>query len=58
MIYKHVKHIDRTSYTPEELEEFAEVPADERRALLHGLYEKARYSEDGCTRDDVQALKG
>ena len=58
MILKRKKRVDRNSYTPEELENYVEVPEDERRAKLHGLYEKARYSRDGCSREDVQALKG
>ena len=58
MILKRKRRVDRNSYTPEELEDYVEVPADERRARYHGLYEKARYSKEGCTRDDVQALKG
>ena len=58
LILKRKKRVDRNSYTPEELENYVELPEDERRARYHGLYEKARYSKDGCTRDDVQALKG
>ncbi len=58
MILKRKKHIDRNTYTPEELEEYAEVPESEQRTKLHRLYEKARYSSEGCTREDVQTLKG
>lgn len=58
MILKKKKRVDRNSYTPEELEIYAELPESEHRTKLHSLYEKARYSREGCTRDDVQALKG
>lgn len=46
-----------TSLTPTELEEYAGLSDDERTRLLHTLYEKARYSKDGCTKEDVAALK-
>ena len=58
MIYRNRKHIDRRSYTPLELEEYAGVPESQQRVRLHTLCEKARYSENGCTREDVQSLRG
>ena len=58
MIKKGKKLIDRSAYTPTELEEYAEIPESEHRSRLHGLYEKARYSQEGCTKEDVQSLKG
>lgn len=45
------------SFTPSELEEYAGLSDDERTRLLHTLYEKARYSQDGCTKEDVSLLK-
>ncbi len=45
------------SLTPAELEEYAGLSDDERTRLLHTLYEKARYSKDGCTKEDVALLK-
>lgn len=42
--------------TPAELEEKAELASrmsGEELGRLHGLYEKARYSEEGCTREDL-----
>ena len=45
------------SLTPAELEEYAGLSDDERTRLLHTLYEKARYSKDGCTKEDVASLK-
>lgn len=45
------------SLTPAELEQYANLPDDERTRLLHELYEKARYSKDGCTKEDAAALK-
>lgn len=45
------------SLTPAELEEYAGLSDDERTRLLHTLYEKARYSKEGCTKEDVASLK-
>ena len=45
------------SLTPLELEQYAKLPDDERTHLLHTLYEKARYSKEGCTKEDVASLK-
>lgn len=45
------------SLTPTELEEYAGLSDDERTRLLHTLYEKARYSKEGCTKADVASLK-
>ena len=47
-----------SSSTPSELEAYCRLPADEERtAVLHALYEKARYSETGCTSEDVSRLR-
>lgn len=43
--------------TPSELEEFAGLPADAETQKLHELYEKARYSRDGCTKEEASSLK-
>lgn len=40
--------------TPQELEEMASLSGQERDAL-HRLYEKARYSREGCGADEVKA---
>ena len=45
------------SLTPLELEQYAKLPDDERTQLLHALYEKARYSKEGCTKEDVASLR-
>ena len=45
------------SLTPKELEEYAGLSDDEHTRLLHTLYEKARYSKEGCTKEDVASLK-
>lgn len=46
-----------SSLTPEELEKYAGLPDEERTKLLLTLYEKARYSKEGCTKEDVALLK-
>ena len=43
--------------TPFEIEETVGLPAGGERQNLHELYEKARYSADGCTEEDVRKLK-
>ncbi len=42
--------------TPRELEQKAGLSQTPQDQLLHDLYEKARYSETGCTQEDVQNL--
>lgn len=44
------------SYTPTELENAAGLSRDEHQDL-HELYEKARYSKDGCTKDEWNTLR-
>ena len=51
------KKVDSPSYTPDELLTFAKMPEDEKREVLHELYEKARYSEEGASKEDVARLK-
>lgn len=43
--------------TPAELEDYAGLDDVEKKKLLHEYYEKARYSEDGCSKTDAAALK-
>ena len=45
------------SLTPLELEQYAKLPDDDRTQLLHSLYEKARYSKEGCSKEDVASFK-
>ena len=56
-VLKHGKEAPKASMTPREAEEFVGWPEGKERALLHGLYEKARYSKDGCTKEDVKTLR-
>ena len=42
--------------TPQELERKAQLAAGEQTELLHRLYEKARYSREGCSRKDVEKI--
>ena len=41
--------------TPTEIEHEAALDQDEAMQNLHGYYEKARYSKDGCTQEDVRS---
>lgn len=43
--------------TPAELEAFAGLPAGEETDLLHMLYEKARYTGEGVTKEEAKLLK-
>ncbi len=52
----HTEPIPET-LTPSELEQLAGVSYTEASILLHELYEKARYSPETCTKDDVAQLK-
>ena len=47
----------RTSYTPEELENAAHLEESEDRERLHTLYEKARYSENGVSREEAKEIR-
>lgn len=46
-----------TSYTPTELEHYANLDETNETTTLHNLYEKARYSRQGCTKEDVTLIK-
>lgn len=61
-IYKKtiLKHADETPpdfFTPKELEEFSNLPDTEDSRKLHCLYEQARYSAQGVTREEAAAAK-
>ncbi len=43
--------------TPSELETKAQLARDASTDKLHTLYEKARYSREGCTDEEVKALR-
>lgn len=43
--------------TPAEIETIAQLPSQPYYKTLHELYEKARYSQDGCTAEDVNQVK-
>ena len=56
-VLRHGKEAPEKYMTPEEAENFVGFPQGKERSTLHEMYEKARYSKDGCTREDVRALK-
>lgn len=43
--------------TPAEIESMVELPRQEQYRQLHTVYEKARYSQEGCTDEDVRLAK-
>lgn len=45
------------SFTPHEIEKFTGLEETKANELLHQYYEKARYSKDGCSQTDLEALK-
>lgn len=51
------KNAIQKSDTPSQLERKASFASDEPERLLHQLYEKARYSDEECTREEVNRLK-
>lgn len=56
-IRKSTKGKPKAWATPTELEQEAQLPSTEGMQALHHCYEKARYSKDGCTRDDLVRLR-
>lgn len=54
---KALKDSPKGSETPFELENAAGLPENETRQLLHTCYEKARYSQSGCTEDEWHMLR-
>lgn len=45
------------SLTPAEIEKMVAMPEEEKYLILHQIYEKARYSEHGCTEEEAQQAK-
>lgn len=43
--------------SPKEVEQLVSVPEEMAYQQLHELYEKARYSQFGCSQEDVQTVK-
>ena len=56
-VLRHGKDAPSAYMTPEEAENFVGFPKGKERNTLHQMYEKARYSRDGCTREDVRLIK-
>lgn len=54
---KTLKSSPKGTETPSELETAAGLSADESRRILHAGYEKARYSECGCTEEEWRRLR-
>ena len=54
---KALKSSPKGTETPSELETAAGLSADESRRILHAGYEKARYSECGCTEEEWRRLR-
>ena len=55
-IQKNTKGAVRKSSTPVELERDAGFTGTSEQILLHTLYEKARYSKDGCTAEEAASI--
>ncbi len=55
-IKKATKEKPSATATPSELEKNAGLEDDASMRALHDLYEKARYSENGCSGDDMKSL--
>lgn len=56
-ILKHAAKTPPKSFTPTQIEEFSELAETKEREMLHYLYEKARYSEHGVTKEEATSLK-
>lgn len=52
-----VRHCSFEPLTPEEIEKQAGLGSSKYDAMLHETYEKARYSEHGCTRQEYKLLR-
>lgn len=52
-VLRAAKDTPKPWMTPEELEQWAGID----QKVLHGLYEKARYSEAGCTQEDARQIR-
>ncbi len=56
-VEKKRQPVDSKALTPAEIEDLVGLSEAEHRSVLHELYEKARYSENGCDRDDIRRLR-
>ena len=56
-IKKRTTQAPPSSFTPTQLEHFSKFPDTEDSKKLHQLYEQARYSQVGVTKEDVVAAK-
>lgn len=57
LLHTRMRQLPVGCETPKELEEKAGLGKDRNCLLLHTCYEKARYSEAGCTEDEAASLK-
>ncbi|MBR0087930.1 MAG: hypothetical protein IJL98_09365 [Lachnospiraceae bacterium] len=56
-LLKNAKNPPEAYMTPEEAETYAGLPEGKNRETLHTLYEKARYSASGVSREELRMLK-
>lgn len=56
IIRKSSKERPKGWETPYELETGAQLQEDESMKVLHKVYEKARYSKDGCTKEEAREV--
>lgn len=54
-VRKDIKATINPAWTPQEIEKLVDIPVGDKE-LLHTLYEKARYSKDGCSREEAQEV--
>lgn len=54
-VKKDRKETINPAWTPQEIEQFVNLPIEEKQ-LLHNLYEKARYSQSGCSKEEAQEV--
>lgn len=54
-VKKDMKETINPAWTPQEIEQFVKLPMQEKQ-LLHSLYEKARYSQAGCSKEEAQEV--
>ena len=57
IILRATKGKPHTWRTPSELEQQAALSEDTAIQTLHDIYEKARYSKEGCRQEDLERLK-
>lgn len=56
-IRQALKEVPKGTETPAQLEEAAGLKKTEECLLLHSCYEKARYSLEGCTAEEAEAVR-